>query len=129
MKSFLSILMGLLTGTSLTGCSTSKDFDTIGTVSFEQVIQKGEIQLVDVRSMEEYCEDHIGGARLIDVTKPDFLQVCEQTLLKNKPVAVYCRSGRRSAMAAGQLAKKGYKVMNLEGGILAWKSAGKPVEK
>jgi L-ascorbate metabolism protein UlaG (beta-lactamase superfamily) len=40
---------------------------------------------------------------------------------------VYCRSGKRSALAAGGLTKEGYKVVNLKGGIIAWKEAGMPV--
>ena len=129
MRSVLKILVNLLAGAALTGCSTSKAFDTVDVSSFEKTIQKGDVQLVDVRSMEEYLEGHISRAKLIDVTKSDFMPTCEQTLRKDKPVAVYCRSGRRSAMAAGQLAKKGYKVVNLEGGILAWKDAGYSIEK
>jgi rhodanese-related sulfurtransferase len=42
---------------------------------------------------------------------------------------VYCRSGKRSAMATEQLRAAGYTVYDLEGGITAWKEAGKPVEK
>ena len=44
-------------------------------------------------------------------------------------IAVYCRSGRRSANAAGKLADVGYKCVNLKGGILAWKEANMPVIK
>lgn len=113
----------------MTGCSASRAFDTVDVNTFAKIIQESTVQLVDVRSMEEYLEGHIAQAQLIDVTKPGFIQVCEQMLRKDRTVAVYCRSGRRSAMAAGQLAKKGYKVVNLDGGILAWKDAGKPVEK
>jgi rhodanese-related sulfurtransferase len=49
---------------------------------------------------------------------------------KDQPVVVYCQSGSRSARAAAQLAKAGYEqVCNLAGGIMAWQSAGMPVEK
>ncbi len=129
MRSFLKILVNLLAGAALTGCSTSKGFDTVDVNSFEKIIRKSDVQLLDVRSMEEFREGHISRAKLIDVTKPDFMRACEQALQKDQTVAVYCRSGRRSAMAAGQLAKKGYKVVNLEGGILAWKDAGYSIEK
>ena len=46
-------------------------------------------------------------------------------LKKNKPVAVYCRSGRRSADAAQLLAEEGYKVIDLDGGIIEWEKRGK----
>ena len=49
------------------------------------------------------------------------------TLPIEKKIAVYCRSGRRSANAAGKLADIGYKCVNLKGGIISWKDAGKPV--
>ena len=45
----------------------------------------------------------------------------------DKKIAIYCRSGRRSANAAGRLADIGYKCVNLKGGIIAWKEAGKLV--
>ena len=45
----------------------------------------------------------------------------------DKTIAVYCRSGKRSALAAGGLTKEGYKVVNLRGGIIAWKEAEMPV--
>jgi rhodanese-related sulfurtransferase len=46
----------------------------------------------------------------------------------DKKIAVYCRSGRRSAGAAGKLAEEGYKLVNLKGGIIAWKEANMPVQ-
>ena len=48
---------------------------------------------------------------------------------KRFTIAVYCRSGRRSKAAAEFLVKQGYNVIELEGGIMAWQKAGKPVEK
>ena len=48
-------------------------------------------------------------------------------LEKSKKIAVYCRSGRRSANAARRLAAEGFQCVNLKGGIMAWKDAGKPV--
>ena len=48
-------------------------------------------------------------------------------LSAEKTIALYCRSGRRSANAAGRLAAEGFKAVNLKGGILAWKEAGKSV--
>ena len=48
-------------------------------------------------------------------------------LIMDKKIAVYCRSGRRSAGAAGKLSYEGYKLVNLKGGIIAWKAANMPV--
>lgn len=87
------------------------------------------IQLVDVRTPEEYAEEHLERAVNIDVNDSTFLQHATASLEKGKTVAVYCRSGKRSALAASLLAKQGYNVINLLGGILAWKEDRRPIVK
>jgi thioredoxin 1 len=85
-------------------------------------------QLVDVRSPEEYKEGHLKGSLNINVQSDAFAAEVAK-LDKKKPVMVYCRSGRRSAMAQGKLEEMGFtEVYNLDGGITDWQSAGKPVE-
>jgi hydroxyacylglutathione hydrolase len=83
--------------------------------------------LLDVRTPEEYAEGHIAGAKLIPV------QVLAEHLKdvpKDKQVYVYCHSGGRSARASKLLAANGFSnIENMEGGIVAWKAAGYPVEK
>ncbi len=77
------------------------------------------IILLDVRTQEEYDEKHIPDSILIPV---DVIEKEAQTKLtdKNATIFVYCRSGRRSAIAAEALVKMGYtKVYNL-GGINDW---------
>ena len=85
------------------------------------------IQLVDVRTEEEYRKSRLEHAVLIDINKPEFKQQAERTLRKDHPVAVYCRRGRRSAKAAAILAKAGYQVTSLKGGIEAWQRNEMPV--
>jgi rhodanese-related sulfurtransferase len=76
--------------------------------------------LVDVRRPDEFAGGHLPGAVNIDVTAPDFGQRIA-TLDQTKPTYVYCRSGARSATAAGQLATAGFaQVTNLLGGVLDW---------
>ena len=53
----------------------------------------------------------------------------DELLDKTQPVAVYCKSGRRSRNAAQLLVKKGYTVYNLDKGILSWIELGKDIEK
>lgn len=96
---------------------------------FEQFIAKPDVQLVDVRSAEEFMQGHLVGAVNIDVLSADFLDKATASLNEKQQVAVYCRSGRRSASAARQLSKAGFKVVNLAGGITDWQVAGKKVEK
>ena len=79
--------------------------------------------------VKEFAEGHIKGAILIDQFQSDFVEQAKAKLPKDKTIAVYCRSGRRSTNAAGKLADVGYKCVNLKGGILAWKEANMPVIK
>lgn len=86
-------------------------------------------QLLDVRTKEEWDEGHLKGAKLVTVTEEGFIDKAKAALDPKKPVVVYCRSGKRSVIATEQLRAAGYTVYDLEGGITAWKAAGKPVEK
>jgi rhodanese-related sulfurtransferase len=86
-------------------------------------------QLLDVRTKEEWDEGHLKGAKLVTVTEDGFLEKAKAVLDPKKPVVVYCRSGKRSAMAVEQLRAAGFTVVDIEGGIMAWTAAGKPVEK
>lgn len=95
---------------------------------FEALLKDGGAVLIDVRRASEYNESHLPVAVNVDVLGPGFLDTVESMYSKNRPLAVYCRSGKRSASAAGILTKAGYKVYKLNGGIIAWKEAGKDVE-
>lgn len=83
--------------------------------------------VLDVRSEAEYKTGYIGEAENIvssDVPK----QLDKIMVHKDEEVLVYCQSGARSSAVAGRLAKAGFsKVYNLRGGILAWRTAGLPV--
>ena len=131
MKYFLIIAAVLVIGIVIySSCATKNNgFKTVGVDEFYKLIADREsIQLLDVRSQSEYNEGHIAGAKLIDVNDSTFIDKASAQLNKQKPVAVYCRSGRRSAKAANEMVKAGYKVINLDGGIIAWQDAGKNVE-
>lgn len=76
--------------------------------------------LLDVRRANEYAEGHIPGAALLDVTnEPEFLKGIEN-IDKNKTIYIYCRSGRRSRMAAKHLLDRGFSVVDLKGGYTEW---------
>ena len=106
-----------------------KSYDNVDVRGFAKLLTNNNVQLLDVRTPDEYAEGHIAGASNIDIYDDDFISQATDSLDKSRPVAVYCRSGKRSAEAARRLAEKGYKVTNLEGGILAWTTHNKPVEK
>lgn len=87
----------------------------------------GSIQLLDVRTPEEFRDGHLKGAININFYDDDFASRVAK-LDKSKPVLVYCAKGGRSASAAEQMSKSGFEqLIELEGGIIAWKEAGKPV--
>ncbi len=94
-----------------------------------QTFRSENVVILDVRKADEFAEGHIKGAILIDQFQSDFVEQAKAKLPKDKTIAIYCRSGRRSANAAGKLADVGYKCVNLKGGILAWKEANMPVTK
>lgn len=120
---FLLTLLGL---NVTTACSQGK-FENTDVEGFTEKIRDPQVVILDVRTEKEYQEGHIDGAVLIDVKESDFIKKAEAILPKDKTIAVYCRSGRRSATAAGMLGERGYQVVNLKGGIMAWKDAQKPV--
>lgn len=87
------------------------------------------VQLLDVRTKEEWNGGHLQGAKLVTLSKEGFVDKAKATLDPKKPVLVYCKSGGRSAKAAKQLREAGFTVYDLDGGITAWQKAGKPVQK
>lgn len=95
---------------------------SLSAAEFEALlVRDATVQLVDVRRPDEFASGHIEGAQLIDVTESDFLDRAQKALDPKRPVAVYCRSGKRSLRAAQMLQKVGFKVIyNLDTGYLGW---------
>ena len=90
----------------------------------QTILNSEDVQLIDVRTPEEYSESHIENSRNIDFKSPTFGEDI-LVLDKSKPVVVYCRSGKRSRNSSKILMKAGFvKVYDLEGGILEWKEKG-----
>ncbi|TXB62910.1 rhodanese-like domain-containing protein [Phaeodactylibacter luteus] len=81
----------------------------------------GEVQLLDVRTPEEYGAGHIEGATLINFFDADFVERTAAAFDKEKPLMLYCRSGNRSAKATAKLKAAGFKeIIDLKGGYNAW---------
>lgn len=114
----------------LFACSAkSQDkFKNLSADEFERLIEDEDVQRVDVRTVAEYSQGHIPGSLNINVLDNSFSADADELLDKGKPVAVYCKSGRRSRNAARLLVKKGYKVYNLDKGFDNWKENGKDIE-
>ena len=123
MKKYFALLLAVL-GLN-TACS--QNFENMEVKEFAELIADSNVVILDVRKAYEFAEGHIKGAIFIDQFQSDFVEQAKAKLPKDKTIAIYCRSGRRSANAAGKLADIGYKCLNLKGGIIAWKDAGKPV--
>ena len=105
-------------------------YKNLSSSQFEELIKNPNVQLVDVRTLAEHMEGHIPGSLNINVKDKDgFPTAVDELLNKEKEVAVYCRIGRRSRTAAEMLVKKGFKVYNLDKGILNWMEEGREVEK
>ena len=115
----------------LWACAGNKkvEYQNLTSAKFEKFIQNPEVQILDVRTPEEYTEGHILGSLNINVKDENFASHIDELLTKDKKVAVYCRSGKRSRTAAEVLVKKGFKVYNLDKGILNWIEEGREIEK
>ena len=105
------------------------EYKNLSSAQFEELIKDSNVQLVDVRTLAEHMEGHIPGGLNINVKDEQFASCVDDLLDKNRAVAVYCRSGRRSRTAADILVKKGFKVYNLDKGILNWIEEGREIEK
>jgi rhodanese-related sulfurtransferase len=91
----------------------------------KELVDAGEIQLVDVREDYEWEAGRIAGARHIPMER---LTAEAATIDRAAPVVFSCRSGHRSGMAARAFGASGYDAYNLEGGLLAWADRGLPME-
>lgn len=111
----------------MSGCNDNDNIVSVSAPEFDTKIKTDSVQLLDVRTPQEYAEGHIDGALNINVQSDDFQQMAEKELSKDSTILVYCRSGRRSMDAAGILTRLGYRVINLKGGIIEWKEDGLPV--
>lgn len=122
MKKYISLLL-LSVLFVLQSCvqrnTTSGNFERLSVEEFKAFIANPDVQLVDVRTPEEYAEGFIPGSINIDVKNGH--EELAAKLDPERPVALYCRSGRRSENAAWVLEKVFFKnVVDLEGGYNAW---------
>ncbi|WP_291867883.1 rhodanese-like domain-containing protein [Maribacter sp.] len=112
--SFLSSLFG-----------PKKDYSGIIEVlnknSFSSAISGKKVQLIDVRTPNEFGGGHIKKAVNVDFFRPGNFKAYFEKLDKSKPLYIYCRSGARSQKAAHKLADMGFeKIYDLQGGYSRW---------
>lgn len=93
----------------------------------KKLIDAGSVTVLDVRTPGEWSTGYVPTATLANWNDPQFESIVNK-LNKRKPVVVYCAVGGRSAKASARLTELGFtKVMDLTGGITAWKNAKLPV--
>ncbi|SFO15138.1 Rhodanese-related sulfurtransferase [Chitinophaga sp. YR627] len=119
----------LVFGSLLFSISNSVKAQQVNATVFKDSIQNGHVQIFDVRTAGEYNTGHLSNALQADYTKKEEFTDRVKYLDKDQTVYIYCLSGGRSAKAASWMRDNGFKkVIELEGGINAWKQAGQPVE-
>jgi rhodanese-related sulfurtransferase len=127
----LSLALAALSMILVSSCSNAHE-DSLKTelspVEFSTELGKTpDAVIVDVRTHPEFAGGHLQNAKNIDWNGADFETEIAQ-LDKEKPVLVYCASGRRSDAAADKMRDMGFKnVLELDGGIAGWRDAGLPV--
>lgn len=125
MKRLLVLL--LIAGTfTLQSCKKEKnpEIEMLTAEEMQELSELDDVQLVDVRTPEEYEDGYIANAQNIDYNSPSFDMEIEK-LDKSKPVIVYCQKGGRSARCAQKMKDAGFvKIYDLEGGLAKWKFKG-----
>ncbi|MFT4658237.1 MAG: phage shock protein E [Candidatus Aldehydirespiratoraceae bacterium] len=86
-----------------------------------------DLVILDVRTPEEFTQGHIEGAVMIDFYEADFTDQLAR-LDPDIPYVLYCRSGSRSGQTTAIMDELGFtSVQDVDGGVLAWGSAGLPL--
>ena len=123
MKKLLFLLLAVML---LTACGQAKENDweaaymNITAEEARQIMDsEGGYVILDVRTQEEYDQGHIPGA--IVISHEEIAEKAEEVLTdKEQLILVYCRSGRRSQIAAEALVELGYTNIKEFGGIIDW---------
>ncbi len=114
------------------GCKKNVTNETVELITVEEMdslLKMGNVQLIDVRTPQEYANGYIEGAINIDFRDENFESLIAK-VDKSKPVAVYCGRGGRSGKCSAYMKKAGFtKIYDLDGGITEWKYKGRKVIK
>ncbi len=110
-------------------CHSQTSKADLSVEEFENGINQSNIQILDVRTKDEYRNGHIKNSLQADWLNKDQFKERTSYIDKDKSIYIYCLSGARSAAAAEWLRKSGYnEVLELSGGINAWKKKNKELE-
>lgn len=101
-------------------------YKNISVAELDEMLRKGGVRLLDVRTDAEAAQGRIAQGELLPL---HLIPLRIGELDRNAKTVFYCRSGGRSAQAAAFVAGNGFSdVYNLQGGIMAWASAGLPIK-
>ena len=100
------------------------DAAELGPRRLAELLERGEVQLIDVREPHEWDAGRIPGARHIELER---LAGRASEIGRERPVVFQCRLGARSAMAAQAFRAAGYDAWSMEGGLKLWHDRGLPV--
>ncbi len=122
-RNILLCAIAMLFALASCGQNAQGEFKSVSLQEFKMAISDtSAVMLVDVRTADEHAQGNIPGTKCnIDVLKEDFESIAIQSLPKEKTIAIYCRSGRRSKNAGAILTKNGYNVVELSTGYNGWK--------
>lgn len=102
------------------GSDSGQDF-FISPERAQELLDKKDAVLIDLRTPAEYYESHLPESRNLDITEEDAFRKGIRDIGRRQVVIVYCRSGNSSPRAVGLLREEGFrKVWAIEGGYLAW---------
>lgn len=125
----VAVALGLVI---LVACGAQPSTPAVTNISVGELKQRLDQQrpmiLLDVRTPEEYTNDgHVAGSQLLPLQE---LAAKANTLPKDQEIVCICRSGNRSKTACDQLQQLGFtKLVNVQGGMIAWGQAGLPIER
>ena len=108
------------------GCGQKKSLNDklLSAQEFKNFIDSADVHLIDVRTPNEFNQGHIEGALNIDFIAHDFRKQLEQ-LSHDKPIVIYCRTGRRSGLTTKTLLELGFnEIYDLKNGTISWQKEG-----
>jgi len=125
-RTILVVVTSILLMSTMACAGQSKK---IAPAEAKKLIDAGGVTVLDVRTPGEWSTGYVPSATLANWNDAQFESIVRK-LDKKKPVVVYCAVGGRSAKASARLTELGFtNVMDLSGGISAWKNANLPVVK
>jgi rhodanese-related sulfurtransferase len=142
-RTLLILVLFFIVSVALSGCIGDKksvnntvtdtkvsEKDTYTNINVQQgkeMIDRGDVFILDVRTPEEYASGHIKNSTLLAVQDipANELDIKLKEIPKDRSILVYCRTGKRSVAASTILVGNGFsKVYNMQGGITEWNNAG-----